>query len=818
MLKNHGAKTAITFGNDQISYGNMFGKIEKFSASFELGDGEHAVIYSENRPGWFYAFYSIWYKKGVAIPIDFMATISEVAYILKDSTPSVVIVSADKKADMEAAISEAGILTQIVVIDELDSFEPELTSSNGFPNPEPNNTAVIIYTSGTTGSPKGVMLTYENLLANIRGVAEYMPIYHPNSRVMVLLPLHHIFPLLGTMIAPMYVGGMSAISPSMTSEDIMKTLQNNKITILIGVPRLYAAIRKGIVDKINKSGVARMLFALAKKVDSQKFSRKIFGTVHKKFGGAMEYLVSGGAALDPEVGNDFKTLGFEVLEGYGMTELAPMITFTRPGRVRIGSPGEALPGTQIRIVEDEITVTGANVMKGYYKRPEETAEVIKDGWLYTGDLGFLDEEGYLYITGRKKEIIVLSNGKNVNPVELEEKILASDLVKDCGVFFHEEQIQAVIVTEDSQDDNNVIYEKIRAEVIEPLNMSVSSYKRVMSFYLTREELPRTRLGKLQRFKLKEYAHAEQTESVTEEIPQSEEYNMLAGFINLEKGKKVKPHHHLELDLGMDSLDRVGLQVYIHQNFGIDIEAAELSNFGSVAKLAEYVAEKKTKMEDGIINWTEILREKVHFKLPVSWYPTSIMMRLSKFFFKIYFRYRSKGEDNIPEGPCIIAPNHQSYFDGLFVSSLLRTRQIRKTYFYAKAQHVKLPFLKFLAQRNNVIVVDLNRNLKESIQKLAEVLKNQKNIIIFPEGTRSLTGDLGQFKKTFAILSRELNIPVVPVSIKGAINALPKGSIFPRPWKKIEVEFLQPVYPEGNSYEHIADTVRNRIINNIEGGY
>ena len=818
MLKNHGAKTAITFGNDQISYGNMFGKIEKFSSSYELGNGEHAVIYSENRPGWFYAFYSIWYKKGVAIPIDFMATISEVAYILKDSTPSVVIVSADKRADMEAAISEAGSLTQIVVIDELDSFEPELTSSIGFPNPEPNNTAVIIYTSGTTGSPKGVMLTYENLLANIRGVAEYMPIYHPNSRVMVLLPLHHIFPLLGTMLAPMYVGGMSAISPSMTSEDIMKTLQNNKITILIGVPRLYAAIRKGIVDKINKSGVARMLFALAKKVDSQKFSRKIFGTVHKKFGGAMEYLVSGGAALDPEVGNDFKTLGFEVLEGYGMTELAPMITFTRPGRVRIGSPGEALPGTQIRIVEDEITVTGANVMKGYYKRPEETAEVIKDGWLYTGDLGFLDEEGYLYITGRKKEIIVLSNGKNVNPVELEEKILASELVKDCGVFFHEEQIQAVIVAEDSQDDNNVIYEKIRAEVIEPLNMSVSSYKRVMSFYLTREELPRTRLGKLQRFKLKEYARTEQTESVTEELPQSEEYNMLAGFINLEKGKKVKPHHHLELDLGMDSLDRVGLQVYIHQNFGIDIEAAELSNFGSVAKLAEYVAEKKTKMEDGIINWTEILREKVHFKLPVSWYPTSIMMSLSKFFFKIYFRYRSKGEDNIPEGPCIIAPNHQSYFDGLFVSSLLRTRQIRKTYFYAKAQHVKLPFLKFLAQRNNVIVVDLNRNLKESIQKLAEVLKNQKNIIIFPEGTRSLTGDLGQFKKTFAILSRELNIPVVPVSIKGAINALPKGSIFPRPWKKIEVEFLQPVYPEGNSYEHIADTVRNRIINNIEGGY
>jgi long-chain acyl-CoA synthetase len=144
---------------------------------------------------------------------------------------------------------------------------------------------------------------------------------------------------------------------------------------------------------------------------------------------------------------------------------------------------------------------------------------------------------------------------------------------------------------------------------------------------------------------------------------------------------------------------------------------------------------------------------------------------------------------------------------------LRTKQISRTFFYAKAQHVKLPIVKLLARKNNVIVVDLNKNLKESIQKLAEVLRHQKNLIIFPEGTRSVNGNIGQFKKTFAILSRELNIPVVPVSIKGAIEALPKGSIFPRPWKKVQVEFLQPVYPENNSYEQITNAVRNRIVEN-----
>lgn len=815
MIKNHGEKTAISFGSNQITYSNFFGKIEKFSSLYELGKGEHAVVYSENRPGWFYAFYSVWMKSGVAIPIDFMATVSEVAYILKDSTPSVVFVSADKRNDMELAIAQAEILTRIVIIDESDHFEPELLSANGFTENQPNDVAVIIYTSGTTGSPKGVMLTYKNLLANVRPISEIIPIYHPQCRAMVLLPLHHIFPLIGTMVAPMFVGGMSAISPSMTSEDIMGTLQNNKITIIIGVPRLYAAIRKGIVDKINKSSVARMLFGLAKKINSQKFSSLVFGTVHRKFGGAVEFLVSGGAALDPVVGNDFKTLGFEVLEGFGMTEAAPMITFTRPGRVRIGSPGEALPGCEIRIVDGEITVKGDNIMKGYYKRPGETAEVIKNGWLFTGDLGHLDNKGYLFITGRKKEIIVLSNGKNVNPIELEEKILVSPLIKDCGVFFLEDQLHVVIVPETNLDEAVDLKDKMRHEVIEPLNQTLSSYKKIFGIYLTNEDLPRTRLGKLQRFRLAEYAKEDQPETELEEAPQTEEYHMIADYINVEKGKIVKPYYHLEFDLGLDSLDKVGLQVYIQQTFGIDIEASELTGFGSVEKLALYVGEKKTKMEESKFNWTDVLRERVSFKLPVSWLPASLMMRISKLFLQLYFRFKFKGMENIPEGPCIIAPNHQSFFDGLFVTALLRTRQIRRTYFYAKAQHVKLPLLKFLANKNNIIVVDLNKNLKESIQKLAEVLRNQKNLIIFPEGTRSINGNLGQFKKTFAILSRELDIPIVPVSIDGAYNALPKGSIFPRPWKKVRVEFLQPVYPGEYSYDTLADMVRDRIENNLE---
>ncbi len=811
MLRNLGSKVAVSIGDLQITYTNLLGKIEYFSSLYNLNSGEHVVICSENRSGWIYAFYSIWKKRGIVIPIDFLSTVDEIAYILKDSSPSVIFVSSAKKNDIEKAVSQAGILTKIIVFNQYESIECDEYIEDDFPVPEEDEAAAILYTSGTTGMPKGVILSYGNMLANVKAVSEKIPIFTKDSRVMILLPLHHVLPLLGSLIAPMYVGGMVAISPSMTSEDIINTLGKNAITIIIGVPRLYSAIRKGIKDKINKSFVARKLFAFAKKVNSQKFSRLVFNSVHKKFGGNLKYLVSGGAALDPEVGGDFKTLGFEVLEGYGMTEAAPMLSFTRPGKVNIGSPGHAMPGVELKIKNGEIIARGPNVMKGYYKRPEDTNLVLKNGWLHTGDLGHLDSDGYLYITGRKKEIIVLSNGKNINPEELEEKLISSPLILDCGVFLKNERIQAVFVTEDVSSENHKI---IKKELVEPFNKSISSYKRIMNFYLTKEQLPRTRLGKLQRFKLTEYMEEEKKDDDIISNDSSEEFDMIAGFIELEKEKIVMPFHHLEYDLGMDSLDKVGLQVYIHQNFGVDIEAQELSAFGSVEKLVDYVAKTKTKMEDEKINWHDILREKINFKLPVSWLPMSLMMRLSKFFFHIYFRFKSHGIDNLPEGGCIIAPNHQSFFDGLFVTTQLRTRQIRKTYFYAKAQHVKRPLVKFLANKNNIIVVDLNRNLKESIQKLAEVLKMGKNLIIFPEGTRSTTGKLGSFKKTFAILSRELNIPVVPVSIQGAVNALPKGSFIPRPWKKVQVEFLKPVYPGKNSYEEIALLVKESISNRI----
>lgn len=818
MLKSAGQQIAVTFKSEKLTYEQLFGKISHFAGLIDIKPGSHVVIFSANRPAWIYAFYAIWRKGGIAIPIDYMATAAEVAYILSDSSPAAIFCTAETSATMSQAMETAGCNAPVLLLDEHENTDCQPQSESGVSNFNPDDTAVIIYTSGTTGSPRGAMLTYTNLISNVEAVSKHIPIYKPSSRVLVLLPLHHIFPLMGTMIVPLYVGSTIAISPSMASEDIIGTLQANRITIMIGVPRLYSAIRKGITDKISQSAVASLLFRLARRINSPKFSKTVFGTVHRRFGGALETLVSGGAALDPAVGADFMTLGFEVLEGYGMTEAAPMITFTQPGRVRIGSPGETMKGIQIDIIDGEIVAKGPNIMKGYYRNPAATAEVLENGWLRTGDLGYIDKDGYLYITGRKKEIIVLPNGKNVNPIELEDELLTSPLVKDCGVFLDNGLLQVIIQPEPAAIvayPGRTEEDILRWELIEPFNRKVSAYKKIMRIHVTNHELPRTRLGKLQHFKLPQLVQQLDTAEITQPDFDLPEYLLIAEYLEKEKGQRVLPSHHPELDLGMDSLDKVGFQEWIQQTFGIDLPPHKMAEFANISQLAEWIGDNKTKIEEGEVNWNDILRKKPELKLPRTWRIGSLAFRLSRYLFHSYFRFSADGVDNIPDGPCIIAPNHQSSFDGLFVTSVMKTRQIRDTYFYAKEKHFRRKLLKYLAARNNIIIVDLNYDLKQSIQTLAEVLLQNKKLIIFPEGTRTLNGELGHFKRTFAILSRELNVPIVPVAIDGAFRAMPKGKYFARFMTKINIGFLPAVYPGDLSYDALSmlimDQIRNKLV-------
>jgi long-chain acyl-CoA synthetase len=811
ILIGGGSKTALAGKNINLTFDAFLQHIGYFHSV--LGEIAHQriAILSDNKPEWIIAFYAIWRGNGIAVPIDSLSTAHDIAYILKDCMPASIFVSADKMHVLQGAMKESGLSPAIHILDNIHAdtaaFAPDPV---GIIREEA--TAVILYTSGTTGSPKGVMLSFRNLFANLEAVCHDVKIFTPEDRVMVLLPLHHIFSLMGTMIAPLYVNATVVFNTSLAADEMLAILQQFKITIMIGVPRLYQLLYKGLKEKINQSIIARLMFGLASMVHSHRFSRSLFATVQKKFGGHIKYLVSGGAAIEPKIVSFFLNLGFELLEGYGMTETAPMITFTRPGKVKPGIPGQPLKSVKVEIREGEVVVAGDVVMQGYYNKPGETEDVLKDGWLYTGDLGFVDEQGYVNITGRKKDIIVLPNGKNINPSELEETIVSTyKEVKECGVFMREGALHAIIRPDFGRLNDMGVkdYEyHIKWNVIDTFNRSVSPYKKILKSHITGAELPKTRLGKVKRFALNGMV-ADKKEVRIEE-PTSHEYKALKKFLEEETQQTVLPGHHIELDLALDSLGRVSLSAFIETAFGVVIKEGNLADFASVQKLAEFINAKKTKTSLEGINWSKILQEKVHLRLPRSGVIHDILKTFSKVFLRLSLRMRVEGLENLPDVPCIIAPNHQSMLDGFLVTSFFRHKFMKKTYVYAKERHFRNPLLRFLANRNNIILVDINKDLKLSIQKLAQVLKRGKNLLIFPEGTRSLTGKIGDFKQTFAILSQELNIPVIPVAIRGSYDILPSGAKFPKLFRKVTVSFLTPVYPGNHSYESLRDMVYKRV--------
>ncbi len=814
IFKGSPDKTALVYKEQKVSYIELNQLMLQFSDLITVGNSKVA-IYSENRLEWVYAFYAAWLNNCTVIPIDSGASVEDVRYIMNDCEPSVVFTSNGLKEQFDKVKENLNYSVDTIVFDDIKTTSGEkVSAAKNFPaNKE--KTAVIIYTSGTTGKPKGVMLSYVNLLANIRAVTKDVVIYTAGREVLMLLPMHHIFPLVGSMVAPLSVGGTVVMSPSMQSPDLMETLKNNNVAIMIGVPRLYELIYNGLKTKIFASFVGRFFYGLVKLSGSKAFAKKIFKKVHDGLGGNIEYMVCGGAALNHDVGRFFKVLGFEVLEGFGMTEAAPMITFTRPGKVKIGSPGQPLTGIDIEIRDGEIVAKGENIMQGYYNKPEETTEALKDGWLYTGDLGHFDKNGFLYITGRKKDIIVLANGKNISPVEIEMKLESKvEAVKEAAVFMYHNQLHAVIVPDfkflsEQNVENPATF--FKESILPSFNKELSSYKRIMQFTLVKQELPRTKLGKIQRFKLAELIENIAEESKKEvEHPDSEEYKMVRQFIENEVDMEISPDDHIEYDIALDSLGKLSLIDFIERTFGVKLEEESLLSFPSIRQMVEHIKSNKLWQKLESTNWTETLKEKVNLKLPKSWPTISIIKNMSKFFFKIYFRFKVDGYKNLPEGPFIIAPNHQSFFDGLFVASFLRRKTMKSTYFYAKKKHVNNWFMKFLANRNNIIVVDLNKGLQESIQKMAEVLRNGRNLIIFPEGTRTKTGELGEFKKMFAILSKEMNVPVVPVAINGAYNALPTGKKVPKLFSKVEVSFLQPVYPQEYTHDSLTEKVYNDI--------
>ncbi len=470
---------------------------------------DRVAIFMENRPEWVSSFYAVLFKGGIAVPVDYLLSERELFNILKDSQPRYVITSNQNYPKVLNAIKEIGYHVKVVNVDK--DLKPPINSLE-FKERSADDLFVILYTSGTTGNPKGVMLTLGNLDHNVRAV-ESLGFLNREDRFIAILPFHHTYPLMATVLLPLTLGLPLAFIEKLTPADILSTMNEQRITIMVGVPKLYHVIHHNIMAEIKKlpplkRRAVETALKLFRKVGIKPAQKKFFDQVHRKVGRYLRFMISGGAKLSEEVWRDFEAMGFSVLEGYGLTETSPLISVNRPDKKKIGSAGLPVREVEVKVTpEGEIAVKGPNVMKGYYNKPEETKKVIKkvikDGWFYTGDLGYVDEEGFIHITGRAKEVIVLPSGKNVYPEDIELEVLKSPYILEVGVFYDEGKIKALVRPDFElliQEGIENVKEFIKQE-LSRTTKHLQPYKRIKEFKVIDRELPRTRIGKLRRFLL-----------------------------------------------------------------------------------------------------------------------------------------------------------------------------------------------------------------------------------------------------------------------------------------------------------------------------
>jgi len=861
----------------QYTYKEFYDHAQSIAYSLiQLGikPGDKIIIMLENRPEWGFIYFGILMAGAIVVPVDPQSNKNELEYFIKDSASKIIFISNQLLSALKDV--DTSMVAKIIVLDEMphDADKKILSFIKFFACPQtntvwpkilPDNLASILYTSGTTGKPKGVQLTHANFYANFSSI-EKLKFLSTKHNVLSILPLHHSFPFMVTLVLPLFTQNKITYLASLKREEILACMREVGITVLIGVPQFFVLLSKAINQAIKTIpfflrwplyGLIELGWLLRKftKINLNKY---LLYRVHKLFGRKLKFLVCGGAKLNLDVEIFFNKLGFSLMQGYGLTETAPDVTFN-PGVLRkLGSVGKAIPGVEIKIIDPdqygigEIIIKGANVMQGYYNRPEETANVIKDGWFYSGDLGYVDRDGFLFITGRQKELIVLSSGKNITPEQVEDHYQQSLFIKELCVVAvtspktAEEKLMAVIVPDfDHLRKVGVIdaYTMIKTD-LEILSKNYPEYKRIMGFVITKENLPRTRLGKLKRHIIQaEYAGelkqgklaAYQEQELSEDdlqIIATPVFKQVVEVIQQEKQIKqpVSLNDHLGIDLGFDSLSRVELIASLEKKFNLRITESLMANVFTVKELVVAINDLLKQQKPGV-GFTETKAKETLWRDLLSADPEksitdkinllpNILDKIATVMFcdglqmiaKLAWRIEVKGIENLPKNTAfVLCPNHNSYLDAFLMAAALPNSVEIQNFFLGYNVFVDVPIIRDLVKIGRIIPLDPGVKLVEALQACGYVLRHGKVICIFPEGGRSTDGLVKTFKKGIGILAKELNIPLVPVYIDGSFKTLPRGRIFPR-FNKIKIIFGKPYMPDqADDYATIAHKIQQKVI-------
>jgi long-chain acyl-CoA synthetase len=856
--------------------------------------GSRLAILADNHPRWVAAYLGIIASGCAAVPLDTALHDDQVTKLLKDSGSSAIFCDAKHLALARPAAKELNI--GIVLTDpdrmagksEDERFLADMPSifkagpgSFKTASSNPDDLASLLYTSGTTADPKGVMLTHANFMGEVEAVFNWIDL-GPSDALLGVLPLFHVLAQMANLLLPLVKGSRVVYLETLNTTELLRALNERNITAFAVVPQFYYLIHERIFQEVEKRG------GLTKKVFIAMLAlnrtlRKVginagpvlFRKVHNTLGPKMRYLATGGSRFDPAIAQSFYDLGIDVLQALGLTETTAAIYVNSPKDNVIGSCGKAMKGVEGKIVDPqpqeegpavgELAVRGAVVMKGYWNRPDATAAVIKDGWFLTGDLGYFDSRGNLFLTGRKKEVIVLSNGKNVYPEEIEAHYLKSPYIKELAVMGLEgkpgeggDRLHAVIVPDfDALRQKKIVNAKevIRFSV-EGLSQQIASTKRIGSYEIWQDDLPRTTTRKIKRFEVQKRVKANQSNKsgdaadLPAEKPLTEEENAWLDQPDAQRGLKIiretahnapeqmRPSLNLELDLGLDSMTRVELLSRLEEDLGGNLEESQLTEIYTVRDLIDGVLKSAatgggSATRPVFAGWKTILSANaadapdaellaLSHPNPITetlWY---LVSRLVQIFALDRFRLRVLGLEKLPpQGAYILSSNHQSFIDPVILSSILPPEAFHLLFAVGTSEIFGKGFMRKLARSLKVVVLDPDANLVPAMRAGAFGLRHGMVLILYPEGERSIDGTPKTFKKGAAILSIHLQVPIVPIAIDGFYESWPRNQAF-KGFKPLTIQFGDPILPppeaeaSEEAYAKLTGELKARVMSMWEG--
>jgi long-chain acyl-CoA synthetase len=810
-----------------------------------LSRGDRIAICAENGPEWGLTYFAAMRAGLTTIPIDPELPAREVWASARFASAKLMCAGGKTFDALCAAKHESD--AEVVKLRE--PFIPAPGASRDrLPDPVPlddSAIASILFTSGTTVLPKAVPLTHRNLIANAKALVQVHPI-DASDELLSVLPMYHAFEFTAGFLVPVVSGATITYVEQLKGAEIMSAMQATGTTIMLVVPRLLRLFNDSIENNVANSGILTRvgfrLLRLLSDLSGRRMARPLFRSVRKKFGGHLSMFVCGGSRLDPDLFHAFERMGFKVYEGYGLTETAPVLTVNPPGDSRPSSVGRPLPNVEMEIRNatldgiGEVWVRGPNVMAGYLGNDDATREVVQGGWFRTGDLGRTDEDGYLYLTGRSKDLIITGAGKNVYPDEVEALYRDLPYVAEMCVFGMTapdglgDAVHAVIVIdrEAAPDmDRSSIEREIRLAA-EDIGETLPPHQRISSIHFWDRELPRTSTMKAKRGLIRDIVNSESAiqagdavsrreRSLEEEtIPDSQNQDAwLAVRDILARQSKtppssIRPNMHLQLDLGIDSIGRLEVIGAVEARFNMRIDNDAGAGIARVADLLKLIGPRKpagARPAETRSNTAGAWQRRLEAdgkrengagfdgRVPGSLMPMRWLVRGTvSALMHSYVRVRGHGMENIPEqGPFLLAANHSSHLDTPSVLTALGGKRRVWTagaedYFFG----TRLRRLVF-GQLLDTIPFDRHSDGVTGLRRCGQALKLGDGLLLFPEGTRSLNGTIQPFKIGIAVLAIERGVPIIPVYIHRAHDLMPKGSRFARPGL-VTVAFGEPIHP------------------------